>query len=52
MERIDERLRSSPGAPGLVAALAVGLVIGLERGWHDRELPEGDADKNLDYQEV
>ncbi|EKD98536.1 MAG: hypothetical protein ACD_23C00383G0003, partial [uncultured bacterium] len=28
-------------APGLVAALAVGLVIGLERGWHDRELPEG-----------
>lgn len=30
-----------PGAPGLVAALAVGLVIGLERGWHDRELPEG-----------
>ena len=26
---------------GLVAALAVGLVIGLERGWHDRELPEG-----------
>jgi uncharacterized membrane protein (DUF4010 family) len=30
-----------PGAAGLVAALAVGLVIGLERGWHDRELPEG-----------
>jgi uncharacterized membrane protein (DUF4010 family) len=30
-----------PGAPGLFAALAVGLVIGLERGWHDRELPEG-----------
>lgn len=30
-----------PGAVGLVAALAVGLVIGLERGWHDRELPEG-----------
>ena len=30
-----------PGAPGLVAALAVGLVIGLERGWHERELPEG-----------
>ena len=26
---------------GLVAALAVGLVIGLERGWHERELPEG-----------
>lgn len=30
-------------AQGLVAALAVGLVIGLERGWHDRDLPEGDA---------
>ena len=30
-----------PGAAGLVAALAVGLVIGLERGWRDRELPEG-----------
>lgn len=30
-----------PGAQGLVASLAVGLVIGLERGWHDRELPEG-----------
>src|SRR3990167_9531327 len=30
-----------PGAQGLVAALAVGLVIGLERGWHNRELPEG-----------
>ncbi|EWS65571.1 hypothetical protein Y695_01171 [Hydrogenophaga sp. T4] len=29
------------GAQGLIAALAVGLVIGLERGWHDRELPEG-----------
>lgn len=28
-------------AQGLVAALAVGLVIGLERGWHDRDLPEG-----------
>lgn len=30
-----------PDAPGLIAALAVGLLIGLERGWHDRELPEG-----------
>ncbi len=29
------------GAQGLIAALAVGFVIGLERGWHDRELPEG-----------
>jgi hypothetical protein len=28
-------------ASGLVAALAVGLLIGLERGWNDRELPEG-----------
>lgn len=25
--------------PGLIAALAIGLIIGLERGWHDRELP-------------
>ena len=30
-----------PDAPGLIAALAVGLLIGLERGWHDRDLPEG-----------
>ncbi|CAG9172641.1 MgtC/SapB family protein [Cupriavidus pinatubonensis] len=30
-----------PEAIGLVAALAVGLLIGLERGWHERELPEG-----------
>ena len=28
-------------ASGLIAALAVGLLIGLERGWNDRELPEG-----------
>lgn len=26
---------------GLAAALAVGLLIGLERGWRGRELPEG-----------
>ncbi len=26
---------------GLVAALAIGLLIGLERGWHDREIPDG-----------
>jgi uncharacterized membrane protein (DUF4010 family) len=32
---------TSPDASGLVAALAVGLLIGLERGWNDRELPEG-----------
>jgi len=25
----------------LIAALTVGLLIGLERGWHERELPEG-----------
>ena len=30
-----------PDASGLVAALAVGLLIGLERGWNNRELPEG-----------
>ena len=30
-----------PDVPGLIAALAIGLLIGLERGWHDRELPEG-----------
>lgn len=30
-----------PEVPGLVAALAVGLVIGLERGWQGRDLPEG-----------
>lgn len=30
-----------PEAAGLIAALAAGLVIGLERGWHDRERPEG-----------
>lgn len=28
-------------ATGLVAALTVGLLIGLERGWNERELPEG-----------
>lgn len=26
---------------GLATALAIGLIIGLERGWHDRELAEG-----------
>jgi uncharacterized membrane protein (DUF4010 family) len=30
-----------PDASGLIAALAVGLLIGLERGWNDRDLPEG-----------
>jgi len=28
-------------AAGLGAALAIGLLIGLERGWHERDLPEG-----------
>ncbi len=28
-------------ALGLGAALAVGLLIGLERGWRDRDLPDG-----------
>ncbi|QBY55794.1 MgtC/SapB family protein [Cupriavidus oxalaticus] len=28
-------------AKGLAAALTVGLLIGLERGWHERDLPEG-----------
>lgn len=30
-----------PDAAGLGAALTIGLLIGLERGWHERELPEG-----------
>jgi uncharacterized membrane protein (DUF4010 family) len=29
------------GAQGLIGALAVGLVMGLERGWKEREQPEG-----------
>lgn len=28
-------------APGLGAALAIGLLIGLQRGWQDRDMPEG-----------
>ena len=28
-------------AQGLAAALAVGLLIGVERGWRDRDLAEG-----------
>jgi hypothetical protein len=34
-------LEIPPEALGLGASLAIGLLIGLERGWHDRELPEG-----------
>ena len=30
-----------PDVSGLIGALAIGLLIGLERGWNDRELPEG-----------
>lgn len=30
-----------PDVAGLVAALAIGLLIGLERGWHDRAMPDG-----------
>lgn len=29
------------GAQALGSALGVGLLVGLERGWRDRELPEG-----------
>ncbi|MBI5276784.1 MAG: MgtC/SapB family protein [Burkholderiales bacterium] len=29
------------GAQALGGALAVGILVGLERGWRDRELPEG-----------
>jgi len=36
-----ESLFLPPDVSGLVAALAIGLLIGLERGWQDRELPEG-----------
>lgn len=28
-------------APGLGAALGIGLLIGLQRGWQERDLPEG-----------
>ena len=28
-------------AQGLAASLAVGLLIGIERGWRDRDLAEG-----------
>jgi DNA-binding winged helix-turn-helix (wHTH) protein len=36
-----ESLFLPPDVSGLIAALAIGLLIGLERGWNDRELPEG-----------
>lgn len=31
----------TPDTLGLVASLAIGLLIGLERGWKDRSLPQG-----------
>ena len=40
MENVNT-LQVSPEALGLGAALAVGLLIGLERGWRDRDLPDG-----------
>ncbi len=36
-----EMLGLPQDAPGLGAALAIGLLIGLQRGWQERELPEG-----------
>lgn len=36
-----EPLPIHPAVVGFAAALAVGLVIGLERGWRDREQAEG-----------
>lgn len=32
---------TSTAAARLAAALAIGLIVGLERGWRDRSLPEG-----------
>ncbi|MEX8518613.1 MAG: MgtC/SapB family protein [Leptothrix sp. (in: b-proteobacteria)] len=34
-------LTLDPAVTGLAAALVVGLLIGLERGWQDRELADG-----------
>ena len=36
-----EMLGLPQDAPGLGAALAIGLLIGLQRGWQERDLPEG-----------
>lgn len=42
MTALDTNLLSlPPPVPGLAAALAVGLLIGLQRGWRDRDLTEG-----------
>lgn len=35
------RMETSDAAARLAVALAIGLIVGLERGWRDRELPEG-----------
>ncbi|MEJ7930222.1 DUF4010 domain-containing protein [Ramlibacter sp. AN1015] len=40
--RVDvDGMNLAQGAQALGSALAVGLLVGLERGWRDRELPEG-----------
>lgn len=36
-----EMLGLPQDAPGLGAALAIGLLIGLQRGWQERDLPDG-----------
>jgi uncharacterized membrane protein (DUF4010 family) len=34
-------LNLPPDVQGLMAALAIGLLIGLERGWHERKVQDG-----------
>jgi uncharacterized membrane protein (DUF4010 family) len=38
---LPESLALLPGAARLGAALAVGLLVGLERGWQERDRPDG-----------
>ncbi|MGZ5277024.1 MAG: MgtC/SapB family protein, partial [Caldimonas sp.] len=38
---LSETLPIHPAVAGFAAALAVGLVVGLERGWREREQAEG-----------
>lgn len=38
---MDLSIEISQELLGLFAALAIGLLIGLERGWHERALPQG-----------
>jgi uncharacterized membrane protein (DUF4010 family) len=40
-DREMDMLGLPPDAPGLGAALAIGLLIGLQRGWQERDLPAG-----------